>query len=298
MLLKAATLQPKKQLSRTDVAEMAVAPLRRCGVEDQSGTRANGPQALRADLRRVPSRAGRRSRVRREFPDQSVWALSAGRPSATERFLNEVQKSARGMGTDLAQANVLATRRVQVPGFLKLDPTQRPQRLVEVQDLPDVSSTDMPFSLGLMMLVDIVSRKGMDDREDRPEQFRISGGVSARTVPIPIRSRRRQARAAAWYRARPLNGVWATAPYLHNGSVPSLYWMLTSRSRASPDQFCMGASRLRSEAGRLRGRRRRERARPGRRGSRRERRMARADQGNSVLGHSFDGTPGPEKRTA
>jgi hypothetical protein len=28
------------------------------------------------------------------------------------------------------------------------------------------------------------------------------------------------------YRARPLNGIWATAPYLHNGSVPSLYELL------------------------------------------------------------------------
>jgi hypothetical protein len=28
------------------------------------------------------------------------------------------------------------------------------------------------------------------------------------------------------YKARPLNGVWATAPYLHNGSVPSLYQLL------------------------------------------------------------------------
>ena len=28
------------------------------------------------------------------------------------------------------------------------------------------------------------------------------------------------------YRARSLNGIWATAPYLHNGSVPSLYQML------------------------------------------------------------------------
>ncbi|TPW13479.1 MAG: lipoprotein, partial [Halothiobacillaceae bacterium] len=25
------------------------------------------------------------------------------------------------------------------------------------------------------------------------------------------------------YKARPLNGIWATAPYLHNGSVPNLY---------------------------------------------------------------------------
>ena len=28
------------------------------------------------------------------------------------------------------------------------------------------------------------------------------------------------------YKARPLDGVWATAPYLHNGSVPSLYELL------------------------------------------------------------------------
>ena len=41
------------------------------------------------------------------------------------------------------------------------------------------------------------------------------------------------------YRARPLNGVWATAPYLHNGSVPSLYWMLMPAAER-PKQFCMG----------------------------------------------------------
>ena len=33
-------------------------------------------------------------------------------------------------------------------------------------------------------------------------------------------------RAPAAYRARPLNGIWATAPYLHNGSVPTLYQLL------------------------------------------------------------------------
>ncbi len=30
----------------------------------------------------------------------------------------------------------------------------------------------------------------------------------------------------AAYKARPLNGIWATAPYLHNGSVPNLYQLL------------------------------------------------------------------------
>jgi len=33
------------------------------------------------------------------------------------------------------------------------------------------------------------------------------------------------------YKARPLNGVWATSPYLHNGSVPSLYQLLLPSSQ-------------------------------------------------------------------
>jgi mono/diheme cytochrome c family protein len=33
------------------------------------------------------------------------------------------------------------------------------------------------------------------------------------------------------YQAPPLDGVWATAPYFHNGSVPTLYDVLNSKSR-------------------------------------------------------------------
>ncbi|MCV6588580.1 MAG: cytochrome c, partial [Marinobacterium sp.] len=32
--------------------------------------------------------------------------------------------------------------------------------------------------------------------------------------------------AGAGYKARPLNGIWATAPFLHNGSVPTLFHLL------------------------------------------------------------------------
>ena len=35
----------------------------------------------------------------------------------------------------------------------------------------------------------------------------------------------------AGYQAPPLDGVWATAPYFHNGSVPTLYNVLNSKSR-------------------------------------------------------------------
>ncbi|MSQ94856.1 MAG: c-type cytochrome [Gemmataceae bacterium] len=35
----------------------------------------------------------------------------------------------------------------------------------------------------------------------------------------------------AGYQAPPLDGVWATAPYFHNGSVPTLYQVLNSKTR-------------------------------------------------------------------
>jgi hypothetical protein len=41
------------------------------------------------------------------------------------------------------------------------------------------------------------------------------------------------------YRARPLDGVWATAPYLHNGSVPTLHHMLVPQ-KDRPKAFCVG----------------------------------------------------------
>ncbi|HEX2572198.1 MAG TPA: di-heme-cytochrome C peroxidase [Polyangia bacterium] len=37
----------------------------------------------------------------------------------------------------------------------------------------------------------------------------------------------------AGYKARPLNGIWATAPYLHNGSVPNLYELLLPAAQRS-----------------------------------------------------------------
>lgn len=43
------------------------------------------------------------------------------------------------------------------------------------------------------------------------------------------------------YRARPLNGVWATSPFLHNGSVPSLEAMLTPPGER-PASFYVGAT--------------------------------------------------------
>jgi mono/diheme cytochrome c family protein len=39
------------------------------------------------------------------------------------------------------------------------------------------------------------------------------------------------ARKSAGYQAPPLDGIWATAPYFHNGSVPTVYHVLNSEAR-------------------------------------------------------------------
>ena len=45
------------------------------------------------------------------------------------------------------------------------------------------------------------------------------------------------------YKARPLDGVWASAPYMHNGSVPNLYEMLLPAAQRSVS-FRMGSKSI------------------------------------------------------
>jgi len=57
------------------------------------------------------------------------------------------------------------------------------------------------------------------------------------------------------YKARPLNGIWATAPYLHNGSVPTLYHLLLPKKNETdpedgeyrPDEFRVGSREFDAE---------------------------------------------------
>ena len=45
------------------------------------------------------------------------------------------------------------------------------------------------------------------------------------------------------YKARPLNGIWAVAPFLHNGSVPNLYLLLSPQSER-PKTFWSGSKQF------------------------------------------------------
>ncbi|HXT19149.1 MAG TPA: di-heme-cytochrome C peroxidase, partial [Thermoanaerobaculia bacterium] len=83
-------------------------------------------------------------------------------------------------------------------------------------------------------------------------------------------------RAPLAYPARPLAGIWATSPFLHNGSVPNLYELLSPVEERS-GTFYLGnpefdPKRVGYESGRFRG------------GSKLDTTVT----GNSNAGHEFD----------
>jgi cytochrome c5 len=220
-----------------------------------------------------------------QFPDKAFW--SSDRWDRTEKnqpVLTPVLKGVAGMGTDPAQADVLASRKIYVPGFWKLDLAS--DLSGPCTDLPTIASTEMPFSVALMMVVDRVSRKWMDDRQLSEENRKALWGPR-KNCPTPG--------SEASYRARPLNGIWATAPYLHNGSVPSLYWLLKPAAER-PTKFCIGARDYDPQQVGYR-------VVAGEQPScnKGESLFSTTDDdgkpihGNSVLGHSLEGTPGPGK---
>jgi hypothetical protein len=80
-----------------------------------------------------------------------------------------------------------------------------------------------------------------------PKMAYGAGGVSA----DPFAERRAKCEAAQHdgttaalaYKARPLTGVWATGPFLHNGSVPTLYDLLLPPEQR-PVTFSLGSREL------------------------------------------------------
>ncbi|WP_035983998.1 di-heme-cytochrome C peroxidase, partial [Bradyrhizobium sp. STM 3843] len=156
----------------------------------------------------------------------SFWRRDGGPWDKAGSAVHLVQKPVADMKTDPGQASVLRTRIVKVPGFLGLDPAKD---LKGCGLPPGVSTTDLSYALALMDVVQRASDKWMEEHPG-VDQSLVWGTRKNCPNPSPV----------PVYRARPLNGVWATAPYLHNGSVPSLYWML-SPAADRPTSFCQGA---------------------------------------------------------
>jgi len=72
------------------------------------------------------------------------------------------------------------------------------------------------------------------------DQWKSQSAENAQTENEVNKGRQNDFRGVLAYRARPLNGIWATAPYLHNGSVPNLHDLLLAAAQR-PRVFHLGS---------------------------------------------------------
>jgi len=81
---------------------------------------------------------------------------------------------------------------------------------------------------GLLYVAEMVIHQAYADLNLSPEQQHDWNGYRDDVLLSPLA-----------YKARPHNGIWATPPYLHNGSVPNLYALLSPGSER-PKVFYLG----------------------------------------------------------
>jgi len=149
-------------------------------------------------------------------------------PNAKGRYLKVEIVPLDEIGTDPAQAMVLPERMVEVPDFLNMPKFKIDGEGVICGGQPDTKTTESLFAWALAY----VTQKAV---EHRYEEL----GIDPAKQEIMNGNRPNCVRAPKAYKARPLNGIWATAPFLHNGSVLTLTDLLGSADQR-PKKICLG----------------------------------------------------------
>jgi hypothetical protein len=122
------------------------------------------------------------------------------------------------IGTDPGAADNIADHRFDLTA-LQWDPAELAQLDVQLQPTPaeSLDLSKLSSAKGLAYITAFVGNRAYRDANiptaERPDMDGFG-------LPIGVRELRA-------YKARPLAGVWATAPFLHNGSVPSIYQLLS-----------------------------------------------------------------------
>ena len=131
------------------------------------------------------------------------------------------------IGTDPEQARVLHERTVDTTGMQLHSElchcTANGCAMVTLRD-----DSKQPFALALGAVVQETAKRWYRDNAIAPDQQNRMNGERPNCLRADMR-----------YKARPLNGIWATAPFLHNGSVPTLYALLSPREER-PARFWLG----------------------------------------------------------
>jgi hypothetical protein len=241
----------------------------------------------------------------KQWPDLSFWR--SDNPDRADKnwvtigdrsFFNVVQKPVAAMGTDSQQSRVLTERQVYLPPELGLNPIDQLNAQWACGLPPKDEALNASFVLALMAVVDKSIDQWFKDNPTPADQAKRMRGPRKNCQnqkvfkPIPAADGKPADPpivVAPHYRARPLDGVWATAPYLHNGSVPTLSDMLTPQHQR-PQTFCVGSREF-------------DPAKVGLAVDSPDKPCARGlttfdvtGLGNSNLGHSFEGTEADKTR--
>jgi cytochrome c peroxidase len=135
------------------------------------------------------------------------------------------------VGTDSTTADNIADHRFDIS---KLGWTQAELSKLDVRlygatpgelDLRSISSAK-----GLAYITAYVENRAYQDAGIPPHERARMNGFD---LPIGVQEKR-------GYKARPLDGIWATPPFLHNGSVPTLFQLLSPVSERQ-NQFWVGS---------------------------------------------------------
>jgi len=120
------------------------------------------------------------------------------------------------IGTDPGAANNIADHRFDLTA-LQWKQAELEKLDVEPKPTEPMDLSKMSVAKGLAYVTAYVQDRAYQDANVTPAERAEMDGFG---LPIGVRELRS-------YKARPLAGVWATAPFLHNGSVPSIYQLLS-----------------------------------------------------------------------
>jgi hypothetical protein len=120
------------------------------------------------------------------------------------------------IGTDPGAANNIADHRFDLTA-LQWNQAELVKLDVEPKPTEPLDLSKMSVAKGLAYVTAFVRGRAYQDANISPAERPEMDGFG---LPIGVRELRA-------YKARPLAGVWATPPFLHNGSVPSIYQLLS-----------------------------------------------------------------------
>ncbi|MBV8381337.1 MAG: hypothetical protein JOZ63_01945 [Planctomycetaceae bacterium] len=189
--------------------------------------------------------------------EPKYWTKLEGPPPFDKRFLKLPLSDLARIGTDPAQAADFASRFAVVPDPF---PSDTRQALGELnprqvggggpsQPLPATAGAGptpgsppatitVSAARGLRIITEVIRERAFQAAKLTPEERADWDRFRDHRAGLPDQA---IIRANLKYKARPLDGVWATPPYLHNGSVPSLDALL-SPVAARPGQFPIGTT--------------------------------------------------------